>query len=176
MHFGPLRTPLPSLIIGLAVGARACAIRDFADSTRKAIAISHIALPAGALVFYGVELLSALGSEASALALIRPGVPAMTIAFIGIVFLSSLPISSPMAVTCWGSACALVMALVAYEARRMAPPRLFRAVPIEQAVAWLKGSQPFLIYRISLALLAQAGVLALDWLQPSRAWRTANWR
>jgi O-antigen/teichoic acid export membrane protein len=169
LHFGLHRTLLTSLIIGLAVGAWACLIRDFADSTRLAIIISCIALPAGALLFYGVELLSALGREASALALFRLAIPAMTLAFIGVVLLSPLSISGPMAVACWGIACVFVLALMAYEVRRMAPPRLFRAEPIEQSAAWRKGSQPFLIYRISLALLAQAGVLALDWLQPSHA-------
>ena len=169
LHYGLRRTLLTSFVIGLGIGAWAWTVRDFADATRLAIVVSCISLPAGTLVFYGVEVLSAFGRETSALLLFRVAVPVMTFAFIAILLLSPVSISGPLAVACWGLACAVVLALMANEVWRAAPPGFFRVRQIEQPSTWRAGAQPFLIYRISLGLLGQAGVIALDWLQPSEA-------
>jgi len=169
LHYGLRRTLLTSLIIGSAVGAWAWSVRDFADATRLAIVVSCLSLPAGALVHYGVEVLSAVGREARALALFRVAVPVMTFALLGVLLASPLTISGPMAVGCWGIAWAVALALMAFEVRRAAPSELLRARQIEEVSTWRTEAQPFFIYRISLGLLGQAGVIALDWLQPSAA-------
>ena len=47
------------------------------------------------------------------------------------------------------------------------PPQVWNAKPTEARSAWQRKARPFLIFRISLALLAQVGVIALDRLHPS---------
>lgn len=169
LRFGLRRTLMTSLIIGLVVSVWAWSVRDFSDATRLAIVVSCLALPVGAMVHFEVEVLSALGREATALALFRVAVPCMTFALIGVLLASPLTISGPMAVGCWGIAWAVTLALMAFEVRRAAPSALFRAQQIEEFATWRTEAQPFFIYRVSLGLLGQAGVIALDWLQPSAA-------
>jgi len=167
LHYGLRRTLLTSLIIGLTVGAWAWWVRDFADATRLAIVVSCLALPAGAMALFGMEVLSALGREATALALFRVAVPVMTFALVGVLMVSPLAISGPLAVGCWGIALTVAVALMAFQIRRAAPPELFSVQRAEEVATWRTETQPFFIYRISLGLLSQAGVIALDWLQPS---------
>jgi len=169
VRHGLRRTLQASLIVGPVVGAWAWWARDFSSATRMAIVVSCLALPAGALFHYGVELLSALGREMRALALFRVAVPGLTFAFVGASLASPLALSGPMAVGCWGIAWALALAMMAIEVRRAIPPEILRAQPAEESSRWSAESRPFFIYRISLVVLGQAGVIALDLLQPSGA-------
>jgi O-antigen/teichoic acid export membrane protein len=169
LSYGLRRTFRTSLLIGLVVGAWAWWARDLSETTRIAIVVSCLALPAGALVHYEVEVLSAVGREIRALALFRVVVPVMSFAGIGILLTSPLLLSGPMAVGCWGIAWALALAMIAFEIRRAAPPEIFRAQPAGEPARWSAESRPFFIFRISLGVLGQAGVIALDLLQPSSA-------
>jgi len=169
LRHGLRRTLQASLIVGLTVSAWAWWARDFSSMTRMAIVVSCLALPAGALVHYGVEVLSAVGREMRALALFRVAVPSMTFACVGALLASPLALSGPMAVGCWGIAWALALPMMAFEVRRAAPPEIFRAQPAGDPSRWSAESRPFFNYRISLGVLGQAGVIALDLLQPSGA-------
>ena len=169
LRHGLRSTMQASLIVGLAVSAWAWWARDFSSMTRMAIVVSCLALPAGALFHYGVEVLSAIGREMRALALFRVAVPGMTFACVGALLASPLALSGPMAVGCWGVAWSLALAMMAFEIRHAAPPEIFRAQPAGEPSRWSAESRPFFIYRISLVVLGQAGVIALDVLQPSGA-------
>ena len=169
LRHGLRRTLQVSLIIGLAVSAWAWWARDFSSMTRMAIVVSCLALPAGALFHYGVEVLSAVGREMRALALFRVAVPGMTFVCVSALLASPLALSGPMAVACWGVAWSLALAMMAFEIRHAAPPEIFRAQPAGEPSRWSAESRPFFIYRISLVVLGQAGVIALDVLQPSGA-------
>ena len=167
--YGLRRTLLASLLIGSAVGAWAAWKRDLSDAVRWAIVASCLSLPAGAMVHYGVEVLSAFGREARALTLFRIAMPAVTFGLVGVLLVLPLTMSGPMAIGCWGTAWTLALPMTAYEIRRAAPPGIFRVQPIAESAQWAVESRPFLVYRISFGLLGQTGVLALDWLQPSAA-------
>ena len=59
-------------------------VSDLPAGTRLAIAVSCLALPAGALAHYALEVLTATGRELLARAIFRVGVPATTLACFGI--------------------------------------------------------------------------------------------
>jgi O-antigen/teichoic acid export membrane protein len=166
LRYGLSRTLQTSLLIGSAVAAWAWWSRDFSDAIRIAIVVSCLALPAGALVHHGVEVLSALGREVQALTLFRIVVPLITFGLVGVLLALPSGLSGPMAIGCWGVAWAVALAMMAFAIRRAAPQEISGAVAIEDS-RWTQGARPFFIYRISLGLLGQAGVIALDVLQPS---------
>jgi O-antigen/teichoic acid export membrane protein len=56
---------------------------------------------------------------------------------------------------------------MAIEIRRTAPPAVWGAAVQEEARSWHREAFPFLAYSLSLSFVAQAGVIALDRLQPS---------
>lgn len=167
MRFGLRRTLLTSLLLAAVVAAWAWWVRDFSDATRLAIVVTALSLPAGALAHYGLEVLSAWGRELHALTLFRVAVPTMALATVAILLLSPIHMDGAMAIACWGIAWMLVLALMALDIRRVVPTDLVRTTPLENAAAWNAASHPFFIYRISLAVLGQSGIIALDWLQPS---------
>jgi O-antigen/teichoic acid export membrane protein len=167
VRYGLRRTLISAAVIALAVGTWAWWVRDFSATTRLAVLISCVSLPAGALVHFGLEVLSAVGREVRALALFRVAVPLMTLALVGLVLASPVALSGALAIACWGIAWMLALALMAREFRRGAPPALFQAQTRDENNKWARESRPFLVYRGALGLLAQAGVIALDLLQPS---------
>ena len=167
LRFGLRRTFLTSLVVGAVVGSWAWWVRDFSSATRLAIVVGCLSLPAGALVHHGLEVLSAAGRETRALAIVRIAVPSMALVFAGVLFGLQVNVSGAMATACWGLALALAMSIMAIQIRRAIPPQVMRATAVEDVATWEKESRPFFIYRVSVALLAQAGVIALDWLQPS---------
>ena len=167
VRYGLRRTLFSAAVIALAVGAWAWWVRDFSAATRLAVLVSCVSLPAGALVHFGLEVLSAVGREVRALALFRVAVPLLTLALVGLVLASPVALSGAIAIACWGIAWLLALVLMAREFRREAPPALFQARTGDANNEWARESRPFLVYRVALGLLAQAGVLALDLLQPS---------
>jgi O-antigen/teichoic acid export membrane protein len=118
-------------------------------------------------VHYGVEVLSANGREVRGTAIFRVAVPTTTLVLVGLLLFLPLELSGAMAVACWGAAWTVALAMIAIETRRATLPEVRRADPTEEARTWRAAARPFWFYRISLALVAQAGVIALDILQPS---------
>jgi len=169
LRFGLRRTLWTSLLAGTGVGLWAWWWGDFPAATRLAIGVSCLSLPTGALVHYGVEVLSANGRDIRATIIFRVAVPTMTLALVGLLLALPFEVSGAMAVGCWGVAWTLALALMWIEIRRTAPPEVWRAEPTEETSTWGAEARPFWIYRISLALLAQVAVIALDRLQPSAA-------
>lgn len=169
MLFGLRRTLLTAMVLGALVGTWAAGVRELPDGTRLAILITLLSLPAGALVHYGLEVLSAWGHEFTALALFRIAVPGLVLGFVCTLLVSSVQISGAMAIACWGIAWLLVLLLMAWQITRVMPKGIFDAAPVEELNSWKKAAQPFFIYRLSAGLLAQSAIIALDWLQPSAA-------
>jgi O-antigen/teichoic acid export membrane protein len=169
LRFGLRRTLATALLVGAGVAAWAAWLADLSDATRWAIVVSCAALPAGALVHYGLEVLSATGREVRALTLYRVATPALALLFVGVLLALAVDLSGAIAAACWGVAWVGVLGLMALEARRALPPAVLRAAPAEDAPLWQAEARPFFVYRLSLALLGHTGVLALDALQPSAA-------
>lgn len=169
LRFGLQRTLATALLVGAGVAAWAAWLGDLSDTTRWAIVVSCASLPAGALVHYGLEVLSATGREVRALALYRVATPVLALLFVLVLPALAVELSGAIAAGCWGVAWVLVLGLMALEARRTLPQAVLRAAPAQDSALWQAEARPFFVYRLSLALLGHTGVLALDALQPSAA-------
>ncbi len=161
LHYAFRRTLRMSLLVAACIAAWAYWISDLPVATRQAIGVSCLALPAGALVHYALEVLSAAGYELRATAIFRIAVPAITLALVGMLFALPLAPSGPMAVACWGIAWTVALVLMAVQWRHAAPRPLMQVPVVEDKPTWAAEARPFWVYRIALALLAQAGVMAL---------------
>jgi O-antigen/teichoic acid export membrane protein len=167
IRFGVRRTLWTSLCIGTILGVWGAFARDFAPDTRWAILVSCASLPAGALVHFALEVLTATGRAFTATVIFRLAVPALVLASVVALLSLSVPPSGAIAVGCWGVAWIAALVMMTVTFRQGASPQLLRALPIEEPSSWEKSARPFWIYRISIAVSAQAGVIALEWLQPS---------
>ena len=169
LRFGLRRTLWTTLLIGSAAYLWVQFFLHFPSATKLAIGVSCLSLPTGALVHYGIEVLSANGRDILATAIFRIVVPTTTFILIGLLLYLPIEISGAMAVGCWGIAWTLALAVVMNQIRRTTPPQVWQIKPIEDASTWRRGARPFQNYRISLALLAQISVIFLDRLHPSAA-------
>ncbi len=167
LRFGLRRTLGTSLLLGSAVYLWVQYFSNFPPATKLAIGVSCLSLPTGALVHYYVEVLSANGRDILATAIFRVAVPITTFILIGLLLYLPIGVSGAIAVGCWGIAWTLALAVIVIQVRRTTLPQVSRAKPTEERPTWGREARPFLIYRISLALLAQVGVIALDQLHPS---------
>ena len=167
LKFAVRRTLWTSLCVGGAVGAWAWWTRDLKADTRFAVMVSCLSLPGGALVHIALEVLTAFRRAVAATIVFRIGVPAMVLIMIGAALVQRIPVNGTLAVGCWGMAWMVALLIMAAAIRRAVPPEVLRAEAHEDTSSWETHSRPFWIYRISLALLGQASVIALDWLQPS---------
>lgn len=135
----------------------------------RAILVTCLSLPAGALVQYALELLTAAGRPFRALAIFRVFVPATVLTLTALGFALGLPVTGAVAIGFWGLAWLAALALMALSLRRAVDPRLFTASPTHDRPTWRRESRPFFGYRASLALLAQAGIIALELLAPEKS-------
>lgn len=131
--------------------------------------MSCLSLPTGALVHYYTEVLSANGRDILAITMFRVAVPATVLGLVGLLLYLPIGVSGAMAVACWGVAWTLALAVMVIQVRRTTQSQVWLSKPTEDRPTWRREARPFLIYRISLALLAQVGVIALDRLHPSAA-------
>jgi len=167
LRFGLRHILFSSLLVATAVGTLVLWFSDISRATKLAIFVSCLSLPAGALVHYGVEVLSARGRVVMATVIFRLAVPTMTFLLVVLLLLSPFDVSGAMAVACWGAAWVLALVAMVVSMRRVLPPGIWRTPHTEQTSTWLAEARPFWYYRISLALVAQAAIIALDGLQPS---------
>jgi len=167
LRFGLREIFWTSVFVATLVGVYVTFFSEAPSATKLAIGVSCLSLPTGALVHYGVEVLSANGRHMLSMAIFRVAVPTTTFVLIGLLLFLPLELSGAMAVACWGAAWTLALVVMAIETRRTTRPEVWRADPTEEARTWRAAARPFWFYRISLALVAQVGVIALDILQPS---------
>lgn len=167
LRFGLHRTFGTSLLLGTVVFLSVQYFSDYPPTTKMALAMSCLSLPAGALVHYYIEVLSANGRDILATAVFRIVVPTIVLMLVGLFLYSPIGVNGAIAVGSWGLAWMLVLIVIVIQVRSSTPPQVWSANPIEAKADWAREARPFLIYRISLALLAQVGIIALDRLHPS---------
>lgn len=114
-----------------------------------------------------MEVLSANGRDILASIIFRLAVPVTAFVLLALLLYSPVEVSGAVAVGCWGTAWTLMLAVIVIHVRRATVPEVWRAQPFEEGPTWRREARPFSIYRISLALLSQVGVIALDRLNPS---------
>jgi O-antigen/teichoic acid export membrane protein len=167
LRFGLNRTLGTSLILGLGVFLWVQYFTDYPATTKAAFTMSCLSLPTGALVHYYIEVLSANGRDVLATAFFRVIVPATVLILVGLFLYLPIGLNGAIAVGSWGIAWTLVLGAVVIQVRRSTPSQVWSAKPVETKPEWAREARPFLIFRISLALLAQVGIIALDRLHPS---------
>ena len=169
LRFGLRRTLWTTLLIGSATYLWVHYFSPFPPATKLALGVSCLSLPAGALVHYGIDVLSANGRDILATAIFRVIVPTTTFILIGLLLFLPIEINGAMAVGCWGTAWTLALAVVVIQIRRTTPPQVWQIKPTEEPTIWRREARPFQNYRIALALLAQVSIILLDRLHPSAA-------
>jgi O-antigen/teichoic acid export membrane protein len=132
-----------------------------------AFTMSCLSLPTGALAHYYIEVLSANGRDMLAMSFFRIIVPATVLILVGLFLYLPIGVNGAIAVGSWGIAWTLVLAAVVVQVRKSTPPQVWSAQPVDVKPEWAREARPFLVFRISLALLAQVGIIALDRLHPS---------
>lgn len=129
--------------------------------------LSCLSLPAGALAHLALEVLTTFGRPFAAAAIFRLLVPAAVLAMAGAAIAWMPDLRASWMIAAWGLVWCLALALMAGQVLRAAPAGMFDAAPAALPGRWIAEARPFWFYRISLAVLAQAGIVALEWLQPS---------
>lgn len=167
LRFACRRTLLASVLLATAVAAVAWNADGLAGETRIAIVISCLSLPAGALVHLALEVLTAFGRALAATLVFRVLVPSTVLALAGMAIVLSPGLRAGAAIAAWGVAWCVALVLMAVQVRRSAPQGLLDAPAIEETARWSAEARPFWLYRVSLAVLAQAGIIALEGLQAS---------
>jgi O-antigen/teichoic acid export membrane protein len=169
VRFGFRRTLWGALLAGVIVAALAGRLPSIPPGVRLAVLASCLVTPIGALVHFAFETLSAAGREIRAAVAFRAAAPAVTLAAFGLASAITLPLTGAVAAACWGVGWVSALALLAAELRRALPAQVWSAPPLAEGARWAAEARPFWVYRIALGLMAQAGVISLDRLQPSSA-------
>ncbi len=167
LRFGLRRTFTTSIVLGLVTFLWVKYFSDYPAAIKLAIAVSCLSLPAGALVHYYVEVLSANGKDILATAIFRVAVPITVLFLVGVLLYLPIELSGPMAVGSWGMAWLVMLIVIVIMVRQTTMPEVWSAEPAEDKSTWSSAARPILIFIMSLALLAQVGVIALDRLHPS---------
>lgn len=167
LRFACRRMLIACAVVGVPVALWAWHAGDLRPATRLALVISCATLPVGSLVHLAMEVLTAFGRPLAATLVFRLVVPATVLALVtGLVVLGAA-LHGQTAIAAWSAAWCVALALMAWQIRRAAPPGLRSVTAPAATNAWAVQARPFWLYRVALAMLAQAGVFALDRLQPS---------
>lgn len=143
LRFGLREIFWTSVIVATAVGLSVLYFSEAPRATKFAIGVSCLSLPTGALVHYGVEVLSANGRHILGTAIFRAAVPITTFVFVGLLLVLPLELSGAMAVACWGAAWTLALAVMAVEARRTTPPEVCARTPPRNLEPGAQQRDPF---------------------------------
>lgn len=170
LQFVARRTLGASVALGGLAGVWVWWFSGFSSTTRQALVVCCLSLPAGALVHFAHESLSALGRAFVAAAVFRIAVPGT--ALVIFIFLHTLGAhaSGAMAVGSWGLAWGVALGVMVYVLRRTVPPGPQAVPSVGDGQAWTAQARPFWFYRVALAALGQMGIIGLHWLgAPSAA-------
>ncbi|PZQ47550.1 MAG: hypothetical protein DI556_17035 [Rhodovulum sulfidophilum] len=148
-------------LTGSAVAIAAClailALSDVSAPARNALLASCAALPAATLAHLALEALTAAGRPAAALAIVRVGAPAVA----GAAVLAIGPGigTGAAAIAAWGAGWIVALGL-AWRASPPGSPAVTR--PGAPDAGWRALSAPLWVYRLVAGVMAQAGILALE--------------
>ena len=132
-------------------------------ATRAAIAATCLGLPAGVLAHLGIEALTAAGEARFATLAFRLVVPGTALALTGALLIAGQP-SAVGALLAWGLGWAAAAVLMLRRLATVLPPPVRTASPVAEPASWRTAARPLWLYRIATAAMAQAAILALDWL------------
>ncbi|MGY1520278.1 lipopolysaccharide biosynthesis protein [Luteimonas sp. A482] len=166
-RFSSRRILIACLPVATVVAAITWSADGLSLQARIAITVSCLALPAGALVHLALEVLAAAGRAVAATVVFRVVVPGVALLLVCILLSFAPAMQAWWAVAAWGVSWCFALALMGGQLRRVFSASTRAVRPVEDAAAWASGARPFWIYRVSLAVLAQAGIVAMEAFQPS---------
>lgn len=169
LRFGVGTILVSGIAIGLGVGIAVWWADHLDTSTTAALIASCMALPAGALAHFGIEVTTALGGERRATVVLRLTVPILTFAIFGIMILMRGDLGAASAIAAWGIAWMCAIAILALDIRRSMPAGVWRSTPQMEPRVWISDALPFLAYRGVLALLLQSSILLLSTMDAAPA-------
>ncbi|MCX7304012.1 MAG: polysaccharide biosynthesis C-terminal domain-containing protein [Hyphomicrobiales bacterium] len=167
LRFGVRRVLMSAVTTAVIVGVIVWFAPRVSPATRAALLASCASLPAGALAYYGVGVLTAFGREVKAMAVLRLIVPSISLAVVWLLIILPFETSGAMAIAAWGIAWIVALAVLVVEMRRVLPGTSRLAEPHEDAAVWSAGASSFLVYRGSGAMLGQVSIILLDALHSS---------
>jgi O-antigen/teichoic acid export membrane protein len=167
LRFAGRRILLACALVGTLVGLWAAFASQLAPQTRWGVVISCLALPAGALVHLGLEVLTVFGRPIAAALVFRVVVPCLVLALVTVLLALGLELRATWAIAGWGLSWCVALLLMGWQVRGVAPFGLLRGTAVQEPALWAAKARPFWTYRVALAVLAQAGVLALEAAQTS---------
>lgn len=167
VRFARRRILLGSLVVGTAVVAWVLLASGLAPETRTAILVSCVFLAPAALVHLALEVLTALGGAHRAAVIFRLVVPGTTLLLVVATLATVGDISASWAIAAWGLSWCVALALMERHTRPLLVRPVIETASAMQVSGWSVAAAPFWAYRIAIAVLAQAGILALEFLQPS---------
>lgn len=139
---------------------------DAGSDRGRALLASVLSLPAAALVQLLAGVTGAAGGERRANLIARVGVPLCTLGLAGVALAAPIPFSGATAIACWGVSWVVAALWLRLESVRRLPAEALAARPLEDA-GWGAQARVFWAYGIAMALMGQAGIVALEMLQPS---------
>jgi O-antigen/teichoic acid export membrane protein len=164
LRFALRRAFLGTAAVGTAGLAWALGLRNLPEPIQAAFLVAIFVLPVGVLAHLGLEMLTAAGAVRFATAVYRLAVPATALAFILLLPELGVTLTGALAIAAWGAGWMAAAAALLLRLRAGAPPAILQDPPRRNDPAWHRAAGPFWTYRIAVALMAQAGIIALEWL------------
>lgn len=170
--FAGRRLLLASALTGGLVALWPLFAADLSREARIAILVSCASLPAGALVHLLLEVLTALGRPFTATLIFRLVVPGLVLIFVAMTLWRLPDMPAYWAIGAWGLSWCFALGAMLWQLARALPvaavaPAAAGAAAKAERATWVAKARPFWFYRVSLAVLAQSAVMALEWLQTS---------
>lgn len=169
LAFGVRRTLVSAIGLMALVGVVVWSSGTITSATGRALLITGLALPAGALAHFGFEVLAATGRVTLSAAISRLAIPATVLVLVGLQLAMPVAITAAMAIGAWAITWIAAVVVLAVAIHRTIPPPVWQDEAEEDAPAWTREATVFWVHRVAVAVMAQASVIALELLQPSAA-------
>ncbi|WP_237067207.1 lipopolysaccharide biosynthesis protein [Microbulbifer guangxiensis] len=166
-RFGVVRILAGALIVGALAALWAREIREFPADTLLAVYLGCLFLPVGVLVNFLAAVLSATGDCVRAAFATLLLVPLVALVLIVLVAVAPLPLTSTSAIACWAGGWLVALVVLGCWVHRAWSGSRQGCRSTEPKPSWRRASLPFWVYRLAMGVVAQSGVVMLDWLQPS---------
>lgn len=163
LRFARRRAGRGTLLIAVLACAWAFGLRDLGDPARAVFLLALVVLPVGVLAQMGLKCVTAVGGVRFATAMVRLAVPAVALGLVLLAPVFGLALRGLMAVGAWGIGWMIAAAALTVAFHRSLPAVAWRG-PAMMDRGWARAARPFWAYGIAAALLAQTGIIALDWL------------
>lgn len=124
--------------------------------------IAAFAVPAAVAAHLALEALTASGSAVVATLVFRVVIPGVVLAQLIVLQLLGFQLTAVIALAIWGAGWLAGGLLLLLCLRKSIPSQVFRVRPAEN-VGWRSAAWPFWTYRLLVALMAQAAIIALYW-------------